>query len=103
MRIRPWMIWTVVVICLLCTFVGLILMLFAVFHHSGTDRLMTTGVLLAALPVLFLLALVHGGIGGREDVKLASRKGRLLIWGTVVLLAFGTGLAVVWALGLERQ
>ena len=105
MRLRPWMIWTVVIICLLSAFVGLAIMLYAVFHHSGTDGLMKTGGLMT-LPLLFLLVLAqqcHAGIGGEDDVELASRAWRLLIWGFVVLLVFGTVLIVVWVLGQERQ
>lgn len=106
MRLKPWMIWTMVVICLLSALVGLTLMLLAVFHHSGTDGLMKMGGLMAALPLLFLLVLgqqIHIGIGEGANVKLASRTGRLLIWGIAMMLIFGTVLTVVWVLGLERQ
>ena len=106
MGLKPWMIWTVVVICLLSTIVGLALLLYAQLHHSGTDGMRKTGALIAALPLLFLLVFVQqclGGSGLGNDVILASRRGRLLIWGIVVLLVSGTVLTVVWILGLERQ
>ncbi len=79
MRLKPWMIWTVVVICLLSAFVGLTLMLIAEFHNSGAGGLMRTGVLMVALPLFFLLGWGQHVVLGRENVKLASRKGRLVI------------------------
>ncbi len=102
---KPWMIWTILGICLLSLCVGLAFMFIAIFDHSITDDLFKKVGLIAALPWLFLVAWVQGRglFGGEKHVVLASRKARILIWCLVGLMVCGAALVVVWVLGLEKQ